>query len=287
VTTAVTGTNAVLLLTATDATMCCNTNATDTVEIGGTINAGDIATVTIAGNTYSYTVLSTDTLATIQTAIIGLINNAPDPNVNAVAGGTNTSSTNPNIVLIAQAGGTVGEGIPVTVSVSGSALTLATEYPATCCSVQGGTLVTVNNPAQPGEFVYVLATGLGPTNPPDQNTGEIFPGGSANPPAVPVDSILTGSFAATIVSAQLVPGTVGVYNVLLQLSSSATTDAESQTTIAQQTFVSNVITFPIQEPGYPFSADVLAAAGNVRKKVVQALPPPRRQASAAKASTKH
>jgi uncharacterized protein (TIGR03437 family) len=153
-------------------------------------------------------------------------------------------------------------------------LTISTEYPATCCSIQPGAPVTVNDPAQPGEFVYVLATGLGPQYPEDQDTGEIFKGGSANPPAVPVDSILTGSFAATIVSAQLVPGTVGVYNVLLQLSSSATTDAESQTTIAQQTFVSNVVVFPIQQPGYPFSADVLAAAagnasGSLRRKIVQ------------------
>ena len=146
----------------------------------------------------------------------------------------------------------------------------STEYPSTCCDTHANAPVTVSMPAQPGEFVYVLATGLGPTSTQNQATGEIFPGGSADPPLVPVDSILTGSFAATIVSATLVPGTVGVYNVLMQLSSSATTDAESQTTIAQQTFVSNVVTFPIQQPGYPFSANVLAAAaGNARRRLAQ------------------
>jgi uncharacterized protein (TIGR03437 family) len=281
VTATVTGTNAVLLLTATNATMCCETAASDTIVLGGTIQAGDVAQVTIAGNTYSYTVLSTDTLTTVQSALIGLINGAPDPNVLVAAASTATTSTNTNIVVVSLLPGTGGNGLPISATVTGNSpmLTLSTEYPTLCCAVQGGTLVTVNNPAKPGEFVYVLATGLGPTYPNDQDSGAIFQGGSANPPQVPVDSILTGSFAATIVSAQLVPGTVGVYEVLLQLSSSATTDALSQTTIAQQTFVSNVVTFAIQQPGYPFSADVLAANGNIKKKLTPAAPPaPRRGA---------
>jgi uncharacterized protein (TIGR03437 family) len=41
-------------------------------------------------------------------------------------------------------------------------------------------MVTLNNPASPGEFVYLFATGLGPTNPADQDTGQVFQGGSAN-----------------------------------------------------------------------------------------------------------
>jgi hypothetical protein len=51
-----------------------------------------------------------------------------------------------------------------------------------------------------------------------------------------------------------VPGTVGVYYVLFQISPSATTDPDTQTTIAQQAFISNVVTFPILQPGSPFAS---------------------------------
>jgi uncharacterized protein (TIGR03437 family) len=255
VSTAISGTNATLLLTATNATLCCQTNATDVIQIGGSINAGDVGTITIGAAAYTYTVQSTDALTDVQTNLINLINGAPDPNVVA-------SSAGGNIVLTNYAAGTAGEGLPVSASVTGSSLGLTATEPNMCCSIQKDERVTVHAPAQPGEFVYVLTTGLGTQSPEDQDTGQVFHGESANPPTVPVDSILTGSFAATIVSATLVPGTVGVYSVVFQLSSSATTDPQAQTTIAQQFFVSNVVTFPIQAVGSPFSADVLA--GNDR-----------------------
>src|SRR6185312_3387631 len=47
----------------------------------------------------------------------------------------------------------------------------------------------------------------------------------------------------------LVPDTVGVYYVEFALSAGLGTDAQSQMTIAQQLFVSNVVTFPIVIPG--------------------------------------
>jgi uncharacterized protein (TIGR03437 family) len=254
--TGVTTTN--LLLTATNATMCCETNATDVVQITGAINAGDVGSITIGPNTYSYTVQSGDALTDVADNLVNIINNAPDPNVFAsTAGG--------NIVLSSQNPGKAGEGLPVSAAVTGSSpqLVLTATTPATCCSIQQDTRVTVHSPALPGEFLYLYATGLGVQNPEDQDTGQIFRGGSANPPAVPVDSILTGSYGATVINTQLVPGTVGVYSVLMQLNSSATTDARSQTTIAQQFFVSNVVLLPIQAVGSPFSPDVLA--GNARK----------------------
>ncbi len=68
-----------------------------------------------------------------------------------------------------------------------------------------GAPVTTNNPAIPGEMVYVLATGLGVTTPQTVATGQIFEGGSLNPLATQVDSILTGGTTANPVSVGLVP----------------------------------------------------------------------------------
>jgi hypothetical protein len=46
---------------------------------------------------------------------------------------------------------------------------------------------------------------------------------------------------------------VGVYYVQFQLSTALTTDLATQTTIAQQAFVSNVVTFPVVAPPTPTS----------------------------------
>ena len=43
----------------------------------------------------------------------------------------------------------------------------------------------------------------------------------------------------------LVPGTAGVYSVIFQLSNAQPADPATQLTIAQQAFVSNVVTFPV------------------------------------------
>jgi uncharacterized protein (TIGR03437 family) len=238
-----------------------SSSAIDLVAVDGTVNAGDVGSITIGAATYTYTVQATDTLTTIAQAFINLINNAPDPNVYATLANENNS-----IILTALIPGPAGEATTVTVTVTGAmtttngtTTTAAADLELTasngflCCDNIQGSMVTLNNPAVPGEFVYLYATGLGPTNPADQDTGEIFQGGSANPPAVPVDSILTGSFSGNLVNTALVPGTVGVYYVLFQISPSATTDPQTETTIAQQSFISNEVTFPILEPGSPFA----------------------------------
>ncbi|MES1262467.1 MAG: hypothetical protein ABUS49_12100, partial [Acidobacteriota bacterium] len=112
-----------------------------------------------------------------------------------------------------------------------------------------GQRVSADNPAVPGELLYTFATGLGVTTEQETDTGQVFPGGSANPPAVPVDSILTGGTTANVVSVGLLPGTVGVYYVQFQLNSGLASNSATQMTIAQQAFVSNVVTFPVAVPG--------------------------------------
>jgi uncharacterized protein (TIGR03437 family) len=228
-----------------------SSSAFDLIGVDGSVQAGDVAAVTINGTAYNYTVLATDTLATIRDALINAINNAPDPNVHA-----SVANEYFRIALTANTPGPQAEGITVAVAVTtaatntAGALLLLTAYnPTLCCSNVEGQLVSQDNPAVPGELLYTFATGLGVTNPQDTDTGRVFPGGSANPPAVPVDSILTGGTTANVVSVGLLPGTVGVYYVQFQLNSGLASNSATQMTIAQQAFVSNVVTFPVAVPG--------------------------------------
>jgi uncharacterized protein (TIGR03437 family) len=222
-----------------------SSSAIATIQFAGTINAGDVGNITIGSNTYTYTVLATDTLTSIANAFANLINAAPDPNVTASV--PNEFET---LVLTAIVPGPAGEGIPISQTVTGTNAELSiTVYNATtCCDSTQDTLVTDDNPAIPGEIVYVFSTGLGPTNPPDIYSGEIITPGNVNPPATPVDSILAAGSSANILSATLVPGLLGVYQVEFQLSAALTTDLLTELTIAQQAYVSNVVTFPVVAP---------------------------------------
>ncbi len=221
-----------------------SSSAVDGIAFFGSTTAGDKDTVTIGGNAYTYTVLAADTLNSVAQAFVKLINNAPDPNV--VASMANEFAT---IVLKARIPGPSGETIAVSQSVSTNATETITVYsPRLCCDNIQGALVTAANPAIPSEILYVFATGLGPTSPADQNTGQIYQGTETNPPATPVDSILAGGTSANIFSAALVPGLAGVYYVEFQLSAGQVADSSTQLTIAQQAFVSNVVTFPVVVP---------------------------------------
>jgi hypothetical protein len=228
-----------------------SSSAFDLVGVDGTIQAGDVAAITIGNNTYMYTVQASDTLATVRDALIAAINGAPDPNVYAYA--TNEFT---RLGLVAITPGPQGEGTSVsenvttaTTNTAGPALLLTVYNPTLCCSNIEGALVSNDNPAVPGEMLYVFATGLGVTTPETVDTGQVFRGGSMNPLAVPVDSVLTAGTTANPVSVGLVPGTVGVYYVQFLLNSGLGSNRSTQLTIAQQAFVSNVVTFPVAVPG--------------------------------------
>jgi uncharacterized protein (TIGR03437 family) len=226
-----------------------SSNAISVIQFNGGINAGDVAAITIGSNTYKYTVQASDTLNSVANAVAALIDGTttgtPDPNV--VAGAANQFES---ITLVALAPGAAGEGIAISQAVTGTSpqLSITVQNATTCCDNTQGSLVTADNPAIPGEVVYLFATGLGPTNPADIDTGQIFRGGSMNPPATPVDSILIGGTTANILSAALVPGLAGVYYVQFQIGVGTATDLQSHATIAQQSHVSNVVTFAIVAP---------------------------------------
>ena len=221
------------------------------VSVDGSAQEGDTLTVTIGGVDYGYTVKAGDTLAIIRDSLIGIINSTPDPFVTATASNEYT-----RIVVRATTPGPAGESITLATSAvtisknTGGPQGLLTAFNGTlCCSNTQGALVTVDNPAVPGESLYTFATGLGVTQPNDVDTGRVFPGGSNNPPATPVDSIITGGLTANTMQVSLVPGTVGVYYVQFLLNTGLPNNNATQMTIAQQAFVSNVVTFPVQAPG--------------------------------------
>lgn len=59
---------------------------------------------------------------------------------------------------------------------------------------------------------------------------------------------LAGGKTANVLLATPLTGSVGVFEVQLELNSSLTTDPLTQLTIAQFTYVSNIVTFPVKAP---------------------------------------
>jgi uncharacterized protein (TIGR03437 family) len=255
--------------------------ATGAISVDGSVTAGDVTTITITSadgsisNTYSYTALqpcsdtvttACDTLESIRNNLVNAINNAPDPLVTA-----SPSNTFTRIELTAILPGAAGNGITYTGSANSTANVIITPLgTATCCANTAGALVTEDNPAIPGENLYIFATGLGPDNPRKANTGQVTPadGSLSSPPINPVDSILAGGSTANIVSATLAPGTVGIWQVVFQLNSSLGDNPLTQLTIAQQAAVSNVVTFPVKTQ----AASSTGVVSSIRAGQPQAVP---------------
>jgi uncharacterized protein (TIGR03437 family) len=220
--------------------------ATGIVSVDGTAQAGDIATITIEDRTYNYTVQSGDTLDTIRDALVVLVNT--DPKVTATASGVFD-----RILLSARVQGPEGNNIPYGASASAGASVIMTAIGSQlCCANVADTLVTPDNPAVPGEMIYVLATGVGLPVLTDANqqfiaTGYQYPSTDVAPPTAPQVAMnaIAGGKTADVIQATLLPNSVGTYKVLLHLNPDLPTDPYSQMTIAQDIFVSNIVTLPI------------------------------------------
>ena len=120
------------------------------VTISGAVQAKDTVTVTINGTSYTYTVVSTDTLETIVQGIVNVINKAPDPNVIASA-----DISNLEVVLTARSPGANGGNITLTTATSANAMVVAT--------ASGSTLnIYLENPSQiaPGTIIQVTGQNL-------------------------------------------------------------------------------------------------------------------------------
>ena len=60
-----------------------------------------------------------------------------------------------------------------------------------------------------------------------------------------VVSSLAGGKTANVLSAGLMPGTVGLYQVVLELNSDLPTNPQTQMTIAQDIYISNIVSFAV------------------------------------------
>jgi hypothetical protein len=217
--------------------------ATGTVSVDGSTAAGNVATVRIRDRAYNYTLVEGDDLASVRDKMIELING--DPEVQAFPSGSFT-----RIRLRARVRGQEGNGIPYSASSrEGDQVIMTATTPALCCANEG--LVTAENPAQPGETVIVLATGLGLVKPEDaklgQNTGLPYTGPELNDPVEFVSS-LAGGRTANVLFAGMRPGAIGIFEVHLELNSDLPTDPATQLTIAQDIYVSNIVTVPVFNP---------------------------------------
>ena len=115
------------------------------VSLAGTITAKDTITITVDTAMYTYTVLATDTLATVAQGLADLINKAPDKNVTASA-----DLTTDVVVLTARTPGQPGANVTFSVTTSpnateqvttgGTNLNIYLESPA---SIAPGTLIEI------------------------------------------------------------------------------------------------------------------------------------------------
>jgi hypothetical protein len=230
-----------------------SSSATGVILVDGSIQAGDVVTVTIENRSYNYTVQASDTLDSVRDALVVVINQ--DPKVSATAG----IAFARNIMLHARISGPDGNGIAYTTSVAGPAggsgaqLILTPETTGLCCASIANAPVTPDNPAVPGEILQLYATGLGLPVVSEQNqnlinTGAKYPVGGPVTQPVNFVSSLAGGKTANILTATLLPGTVGTYVVTLQLNSDMPTDPLTHIYIAQDVYISNIVTFPLVNP---------------------------------------
>jgi hypothetical protein len=172
------------------------------VDIDGSVTAGDVATLTIDGNSYNYTVQATDTLQDGARWP-----DRSDQRESEREGDGSAAGEFTRIILTAKVGGPAGNGIPISASVSTNAtITISPlDSSATCCANIAGSLVTADNPVVPGEVITIYATGMGPTTLPDgltpaSVTGQVYPGPALNVPVTNVDNAQVGGTTANVMS---------------------------------------------------------------------------------------
>jgi uncharacterized protein (TIGR03437 family) len=218
--------------------------ATAIVSVDGSINAGDVATVTVRGRAYNYTVQSTDTLDTVRDALVSQLQQ--DIEVTATAAGVFD-----RIIITARIEGLDGEGIPIAATASsGADITMTAFDSITCCSNIAGASITPDNPAKAGELIVVYTTGMGlpvlnSGNQPFIVTGQQYPVGAPITQPQQFANALAGGSTADVIQATLLPGTVGIFEVVLHLSPGLSSNSQTSLTVAQGAFVSNPVAIAV------------------------------------------
>jgi uncharacterized protein (TIGR03437 family) len=216
-------------------------NPSAVVSIDGSVKAGDTATIGVNGTNYTYTVQGSDTLGSIVTALVNLINADANAAVVASAGGAFN-----RVVVTAKASGAAGTGIPVTGSTSSGAQVSVTAYTgSTCCNVTPDSPITPDNPAVVGETIQIAAAGLGLLSDPNAAiAGQPFAGSENSSASNSVSATMNG-VTAQVVTAGFRTGAYGIYTVQLIVPSNLSNNPATQLYIAQNAFVSNIVTIPV------------------------------------------
>ncbi len=224
---------------------------------GNTVYAGDTCDTT----TNTLTGPAVDALASVQNGLITAINSDSSSPVTAMAG-----SVFHLVLLYAKAAGSAGNGISVAVSASSTTdivISVLGNGTGTCCASTGGAPITTSNPAVPGEFITIYTTGLGAptnsvgsngtiplvTNPPTvfepaPTDGYAYPGPANNVIQTQLTTSV-GNSAGVVVLASLIPGTVGVYKITVQIPSSLPANPQTLMTIFGGVYGTNTVTIPV------------------------------------------
>ena len=222
-----------------------SSHGTATVSIDGSAVAGEKPVISIEGRQYSYIVQEGDTLVSVRDAMVELIKQ--DPRVDAFPSGIWS-----RLRLRARVPGPEGNGIRIAAEVAeGSSVILTPFNEATCCANVAGSPVTEENPALPGETIVVYATGLGFIKPDLARqalvTGGRYQGPELNEPVTFVSS-LAGGKTANVLYTGMKPGTFSLYEVHLELNSGQPSNPLTPLTIAQDVYISNIVTIPVFNP---------------------------------------
>jgi len=240
--------------------------ATGSVQVDGlNLRKGDKAIININGREHVYVIkerpdrpvdedgnVTTDTTADVVDGLVAIINEN-DPEVEAFKAGIFAT----RVRLRSRLPGPLGEGIPFTAravdegDVDNATVILTALNSQLCCANQAGALVTEDNPAKPGETIVVYATGLGLIQPQEARdamfNGIPYDGPEYNE-AVEFVSSLAGGRTANVQFAALKRGTVGIYEVHLELNPGLPTNPRTNVTIAQSFQVSNIFFIPVVNP---------------------------------------
>jgi uncharacterized protein (TIGR03437 family) len=224
-------------------------NAVGSVQIAGEPDPGNLVSITVGVNTYTYTAQPNDTLDTVMNALVAQIH-ANDPLVDA-----SPSNQFDFVRLTARVPGPAGEGIPYSATGNGN-MTVIANTSALCCANVAGAPVTPDNPAVPGEWITVWVTGMGLINPPalfNLHTGMPYDGPVFNTLQAATSTEFfayaeIAGFSANVLFAGMEPGAIGIARVDLELNGGLGSDPLTQVTIAQDIYVSNIATIPVKAP---------------------------------------
>jgi hypothetical protein len=221
-----------------------SSNATAIVSVDGSANAGDVATVTVRDRPYNYTVQATDTLDSIRDAMIAQIQR--DSEVTCTAAGVFD-----RIIITARVAGPDGDGIPIAASASSGADVTMTAFDSqTGAANIANSPVTAANPAQAGELIIFYTTGMGlpvltSGNQPYIVTGMQYPVGAPITAPQQFANAIAGGSTADVIQSTLLPGSVGLFEVVLHLSPGLGTNGYTEVTVAQGAFVSNPVAIAV------------------------------------------